>query len=81
MAKRRPVSPPSEKTPADIEMELLISALKKMGEEDCPEEEFKDAFRIVMTAGSRILAKGLRGTFQGLYNAANNAQRVRGKNG
>ena len=74
MAKRRPVKPPKPKDEA-----LLIAALRKIGEEGCPEEEFKDAIRVAMTSGSRILARGLRETFRVMANTANNVQRVRGK--
>jgi len=77
MVKRKPVRAP----PKPDDATLVIASLKKMSEENCPEEEFKDAFRVLMTSGSRILARGLRDTFKHIQNAANNVQRVRSKDG
>lgn len=70
MAQRKPVKAVSDE-------ERVIGALRVMAREDCPKEEFDEALKTTLVAGSRILAKGLRGTFKVMANVMNNAQRAR----
>lgn len=70
MTKRTPVKSVSDE-------ERLAGALRTMAKENCPEEEFVAAFKTAMTSGSRVLSRGLRGTFKAMGNVLDNVQRVR----